>query len=126
MRRTQKVLAFVAIIFGLATVVSGWRVLAGADPGYAAFRPLLIFNTAMGVTYLAAGILILRSVEKGRFAAGAIFVLNLLVLGVAGYLHATEGAPAVESVRAMIFRTGMWLALFLGMVWLGRHSPETR
>lgn len=121
-RLTQRILAFVAAAFGLATVVSGWRVLAGADPGYVVFRPLLIFNTAMGVAYLAAGIIILRSLERGKFAAAAILLINLLVLGFVGYLYAAGAAVAIDSIRAMAFRTGVWLVLFLGLAWLNRGS----
>ena len=125
---TQRVLTFVAAAFGLATVVSGWRVLAGADPGYVVFRPLVIFNTAMGVAYLAAGIITLRSLERGKFAAATIFLLNLLVLGAIGYLYAAGGAVAIDSIRAMTFRTGVWLVLFLGLTWLSRgsHAQGTR
>lgn len=35
------VLAFIAILFGIATIFAGGRVLLGADPGYVVFRPLL-------------------------------------------------------------------------------------
>jgi hypothetical protein len=121
-RLSQRILTFVATAFGLATVVSGSRVLAGADPGYVVFRPLVIFNTAMGVVYLAAGIITLRSLEKGKVAAATIFLLNLLVLGAIGYLYAAGGAVAIESIRAMTFRTGVWLVLFLGLAWLSRGS----
>jgi hypothetical protein len=127
-RLTQRILTFVAAAFGLATVVSGWRVLAGADPGYVVFRPLVIFNTAMGVAYLAAGIIMLRSLERGKFAAATIFLLNLLVLGAIGYLYAAAGAVAIDSIRAMTFRTGVWLVLFLALAWLSRgsHAQGTR
>lgn len=41
--------AVVAILFGLATIWAGLRVLwVGSDPGKVDFRPLLIFNTVMG------------------------------------------------------------------------------
>ena len=43
-------------MFGVATLFAGSRVLLGSDPGYEVFRPLLIYNTAMGAAYLAAGI----------------------------------------------------------------------
>jgi hypothetical protein len=121
-RLTQRILAFVAVAFGLATVVSGWRVLAGADPGYVVFRPLVIFNTTMGVAYLAAGILTIRNLAQARFAAATIFLLNLLVLGAIGYLYSTGSAVAIDSVRAMTFRAGVWLVLFLGLAWLGRRG----
>ena len=118
----QSVLAFVAIAFGLATVFAGVNVLAGADPGYVVFRPLLIFNTAMGVAYVAAGLITLRSLVRGRLAATAIFMLNLIVLAIIGFLFTTGGAVAVDSVRAMTFRAAVWLVLLLGLTWLGRGS----
>ena len=80
MRILQGIVAAVAVLFGVATLFAGGRVLLGSDPGYEVFRPLLIYNTAMGLAYLAAGIAVWRSVNAGRNAAGAIFLLNLLVL----------------------------------------------
>ena len=64
----------------------------------------------------------MRSLGRGRFAAAAIFVLNLLVLGVIGYLYSAGSAVAIDSIRAMTFRTGVWLVLFLGLAWLGQVS----
>jgi len=107
-------------MFGLATVAAGGRVLAGADPGYVVFQPLLIYNTAMGVAYLAAGIIAFGSVRRGRIAAAAIFALNAVVLGSIGYLYAAGGAVAIESLGAMTLRTGVWLVLFLALMWIER------
>jgi hypothetical protein len=90
-------------------------VLAGADPGYVVFRPLLVFNTAMGAAYVAAGIVTWRSVVRGRVAAAAIVLLNLLVLGWIVYLYSAGSAVAADSVRAMVLRTGIWLALVLAL-----------
>lgn len=112
----------VAVVFGLGTVVSGLRVLAGADPGYVVLRPLLLFNTLMGAAYIAAGIVMFRTPRGGAVAAGMIFYLNLLVLGAIGILYATGGAVAVDSVRAMIFRTVVWLVLYLTLLWLHRRG----
>lgn len=110
----RRILAFVAIAFGLLTVAQGGRVLAGADPGYVVFLPLLVFNFAMGFAYVAAGVAALRSAALGRRAAGAIFALNLLVLVAIAVLYAAGAAVAVESLGAMSFRTAVWLGLFLG------------
>jgi hypothetical protein len=109
----QGVLALAAVLFGIATIIAGVRVLAGSDPGYIVFRPLLIYNTAMGIAYIAAGVLIWRSVDRGMYAASAIFVLNFLVLGAVGGLYALGSAVAVESFGAMTLRTVVWLVLFL-------------
>jgi hypothetical protein len=122
MNTTQRLLAIVATLFGMVTVVAGGRVLLGADPGYAVFRPLLAYNTAMGVAYIAAGVLAWFSVRRGTFAAATIFVLNGVVLAIVGYLYAEQGNVAIESVRAMTLRTVVWLVLFLGLLWLSRRE----
>lgn len=49
MRIVRILAAGMAVLFGAATLVAGGRVLLGADPGYEVFRPLLVYNTAMGV-----------------------------------------------------------------------------
>lgn len=121
MRSVQGVLALLAALFGLATIVAGARVLNGLDPGYVVYRPLLIYNTAMGLAYVAAGVVAWRSLDRGRRAAGSIFALNFVVLAMAGYLYAAGSAVALESVHAMAFRTAVWLVLFLGLVWTSRR-----
>ena len=113
---------FAAALFGLATIIAGARVLVGSDPGYIVFRPLLIYNTAMGAAYVAAGIIAWRSLDQGKYAAAKIFVLNFLVLGTIGYLYAAGSAVAIESLRAMILRTVVWLALFLGLAWMSHRN----
>jgi len=118
----QRVLALAAALFGLATIIAGSRVLNGSDPGYIVFRPLLIYNTAMGIAYVAAGVIAWRNLDRGKYAAATIFVLNLLVLGATGYLYAAGSAVAIDSLRAMIFRTVAWLVLFLGMVWMSQRN----
>ncbi len=109
----RQLVAVVAIGFGLLTLVAGGRVLGGSDPGYVVYRPLLIYNTTMGAAYLAAGIITLRSLKRGKLAAAAVFVLNLLVFAFIGYVYVTSDSVAIESIRAMTLRTSVWLVLFL-------------
>ena len=125
MRIVQVVLALVAALFGLVTIIAGARVLVGFHPGYIVFWPLLIYNTAMGVAYMAAGVIAWRNVERGKYAAVAIFVLNLLVLGTIGYLYMAGNSIAIESLRAMTFRTAVWLLLFLGLAWVSRRNARS-
>lgn len=118
------VAAVVAVLFGVVTVFSGSRVLLGADPGYEVFRPLLIYNTVMGLAYIAAGLMIGRHPLRGWYAAGAIFLLNLVALLGIVMVHRGGGGVAVESLRAMTLRTVVWLLLLLLVVWPGRkRSP---
>lgn len=112
MSSLQKALAIVAIVFGIATVVAGGRVLAGGDPGYVVYLPLLVFNTVMGVAYMAAGGMIWRDRARGQGAAGGIVVLNLLALAFIIYQYRAGSAVAVDSLRAMSFRTVVWLLIF--------------
>jgi hypothetical protein len=122
MRILQKALALTALLFGLVTIFAGMRVLFGASPGYSVFWPLLVYNTMMGVGYSLTGIMGWRDIEKGKYAAAIIFVLNLLVLGGIAYLYVAGNVVAHESLLAMILRTVVWLALFLGFAWLIRKK----
>jgi hypothetical protein len=119
-RVMQLLAAAIAVLFGVATLFASGRVLLGSDPGYVVFRPLLIYNTIMGVAYLAAGITIWRSLSVGKYAAGAIFLLNILVLLGIIVVYQSGGAVAVDSLGAMTLRTVVWLVLFLVTSWLGR------
>lgn len=123
--RARILMAAVGIGFGLMTLFAGARVLGGADPGYVVFRPLLLFNTAMGVAYVAAGIAMLRNVVHGKRAAGAIFALNLVALATIAALFASGSAVAGASLGAMTLRTVVWFALFAGMARLaGPKRPR--
>ncbi len=127
-RIIQRVLSLAAALFGLVTIFAGARVPTGSDPGYTVFRPLLIYNTAMGIAYVAAGIIAWRSLDRGKYTAATIFVLNLLVLGAIAYLYAAGSAVAVESLCAMAFRTVVWLLLFLGLAWMSHRNyrPDSK
>ncbi len=114
----QGLTAVVGVLFGIATIFAGGRVLRGFDPGYQVFRPLLIYNTVMGVAYVAAGVTLWRSAHAGHYAAGAIFLLNLLVLVAIVVVYRRGGGVAVDSLRAMTLRTTVWLVLFLSASWL--------
>lgn len=114
----RRILSFIAILFGFVTVIAGTRVLVGANPGYDVFLPLLIYNTVMGVVYVAAGIATSRSPIYGRNIAAAISGLNILVLVMIGYLYAMKSSVAVESISAMTFRTFVWLVLFFWLAWI--------
>jgi protein-S-isoprenylcysteine O-methyltransferase Ste14 len=110
--------------FGLLTVLAGGRVLLGADPGYAAFLPLLVFNTAMGAVYLLAALLLWRSAPRGRRAAGTFALVNLAVLLVI-VVHRTGGGPvAGESMAAMTLRTGVWTGIYLLVRWSMRGASR--
>ena len=116
----QRIMATVAVVFGIVTIIAGSRVLTGTDPGYTVFQPLLVYNTLMGVVYIVGGLMIWRNLRRGKYVAASIFTLNLIVLGGIAYLYFVSDGVAVDSLRAMTLRTVVWLVLLLGSVWLGR------
>lgn len=118
MKITQYILVTVAVLFGLLTIFEGTRVLLGSDPGYIVFLPLLVFNAAMGIVYVTAGVIAWRNIKKGAYMAAAIFALNLIVLTAIFYLYTEGRSIAVDSLRAMSLRTGVWFVLFAGFWWL--------
>lgn len=122
----HRVLALMGGLFGIVTIIAGTRVLAGSDPGHVVYLPLLIFNVVMGITYVCAGIVAWYSLDRGRYAAGLILVLNFLVLLSITLLHQKGGEVAVESVRAMTFRTVFWLVIFAGLWWGYRRFQSDR
>ena len=112
----------IAVLFGLLTIFAGTQVLTGSNPGYIVFRPLLIYNEIMGIVYVAAGITAWYNLKRGMHLAAAIFVLNLIVLAIIFFLYSEGSSIAIDSLRAMSFRTVVWLALFSGFWWLCRSN----
>lgn len=76
----------------------------------------------MGIVYVAAGIIAWRNIKQGMYVAATIFVLNLTMLTAIFFLYTEGNSIAVESLRAMSLRTGVWFALFAGFWWLYRSN----
>jgi hypothetical protein len=111
----RRIIALAAGAFGLVTIVAGTRVLAGADPGYVVFRPLLVFNTVMGFVYTLAAVRIWRDGQRGRLWAQGIALVNLAVLLIITLLYAGGSAIAVDSLAAMTVRTLAWVMAGLAL-----------
>jgi len=125
MKIAQNLIALIALLFGLVTVIAGSNVLLGSDPGYIVFLPLLIYNTMMGFVYVGASILIWRRFRQGMYLALSIFMLNLVVLAGIYFLYTQGDSVAIDSLRAMTLRTVVWLVLSAGLVWLTRRSQHS-
>jgi|TARA_B100000315_G_scaffold241027_1_gene261478 hypothetical protein len=122
MKIIQNALSFIAVLFGLVTIFAGSRVLLGSDPGHVVFLPLLIYNTAMGIVYVSAGIVAFRNTNQGMRVAAVIFVLNIIVLTVIYSQYREGGSIAIDSLKAMSFRTVVWLVLFVGLGWINHRG----
>jgi hypothetical protein len=118
--RARQIVAVIAVLFGLASLAAGGSVLAGRDPGYPVYLPLLVFNTIMGLFYVGAGVLAWRGAPAARTVAAGIVGANALVLAYIVFLYRSGGGAAIDSVRAMVLRTAVWVALLLLLLWASR------
>jgi hypothetical protein len=110
--------AAVAIVFGIATVASGGRVLSGGEAARAvagAVVPwVLWFNFAAGVAYVAAGLgLALRRAWAAPLAL-AIALASAGVLAALGVHVALGGAYEMRTAAAVVLRCVVWS----GLAWL--------
>lgn len=121
-RNARLVVSSIAILFGMVTIFVGTQVFLGVDPGYSVFKPLLMYNLVMGFVYIFAGISVWRNLTRGRIMASFIFVLNAIILAIVIYLYSSSESIAVESVKAMTFRTLIWLCLWFWLWLLWRSS----
>jgi hypothetical protein len=105
------VAAVVAIIFGLATIVSGGRALFGGTDMGAVVPFVLWFNFAAGFAYVLAGAGLWRGAGWARALAVGIALATAAVF--AAFLwRVWQGGPyETRTMGAMILRTGVWIAI---------------
>lgn len=112
--RRLRIVAVLALAFGLATVVSGGRTLFDASVRAAAepVVPFVLgFNFVAGFAYLAAGVLAWLARREAAVLALVIALSTVLVFGALGVHIALGGAFAPRTVVAMTVRTAVWCAI---------------
>lgn len=118
MQKTQKkrrditIVAVLAVLFGLVTILSGGRALFGAPEARAAVGDavpfVLWFNFLAGFAYVVAGVgLLLRWPWAVRLSI-AILVATILVMIAFGVHVLLGGAYEMRTVWAMGLRTIVW------------------
>ena len=101
----------VAVVFGLATVISGGRALFGAVDMGAVVPFVLWFNFVAGFAYLLAGIGLWRSTVWAPALSIVIAAATAVIF--VFFLWHVWGGGAYESrtMAAMILRLGIWVAI---------------
>ncbi|MDP1605693.1 MAG: hypothetical protein Q8L93_03465 [Rhodocyclaceae bacterium] len=107
--------AAIALVFGLATIVSGGKVLFGGEAARAAagnYVPFVVwFNFLAGFAYVAAATGLATGQAWAAHLALAIAVATALVFLVFG-LFVLGGAPfESRTIGAMTLRTALWAGI---------------
>jgi hypothetical protein len=111
--RSLRIVAVVAMAFGVLTVISGGRALfGGADMGHVV--PFVLwFNFVAGFAYVLAGIGLWVAQPWGKALALAILVATAAVFA-AFFVHVARGGGyETRTVGAMIVRMGVWAVIAL-------------
>jgi hypothetical protein len=108
------VLAIVAVLFGLLTIISGGRTLFDAEArqlagNYVAF--VLWFNFLAGFAYVVAGIGLWFWQRWAMWLSFAIAVATLIIFVAFGIQIWTGGSYEMRTVAAMGLRTITWLVI---------------
>lgn len=107
---SQSIIAGVAVVFGLATVISGGRALfGGADMG--AVPVVLWFNFMTGFAYLLAGIGLWRGTAWAPALSIGIATATAMVLAFFLWHVWRGGAYESRTMAAMVLRLGIWVAI---------------
>ncbi|MCM2333197.1 MAG: hypothetical protein NDI82_04535 [Anaeromyxobacteraceae bacterium] len=108
-------MAILAVAFGIATIVSGGRVLFGSDAARAAAGQVvpfvLWFNFLAGFVYVGAGVGIARACRWAVVLSLGIAAATALVFLALGVHILAGGSFEQRTVAAMVLRLGVWIAI---------------
>lgn len=110
--RLLKILAAVAIVFGVLTVFSGGRALFGGIEARAAVGNavdfVLWFNFLAGFAYVLSGFGLWRGRRWAAWAASLLALITALVVGAFAVHVAGGGAYEARTVGALALRLLFW------------------
>lgn len=118
--------AAVALVFGLATIVSGGQVLFGSEAAREAaghYLPFVVwFNLLAGFAYVAAAIGLATKQAWAAHLALVITVATGLVFFYFGLFVLSGARFEMRTVGAMTLRTILWA----GIAWFARRQVGAR
>jgi len=112
-----KIIALIAIAFGLLTLKSGGEVLFIDGAGRAAagnYVPFVLWsNFLLGFLYILAGIGIWMQKRWGAWLAILIALVTLIVFAAFGWHINNGGLFEARTLKAMILRSSVWTVIAL-------------
>ena len=111
MKNRHKIASILALFIGAMSIIAGSKVLLGIDTkSYTVLNWLVIYNVIFGLISIFAAYYIWSKKEISKKII--IFILtshSVLFL----YLYFINQNTASESIKAMLFRTSIWILIFL-------------
>lgn len=113
--RLLVIVAVVGLIFGVATVMSGGKVIFGDDAARTAvgdYIPFIVWsNFLLGFAYIGAALGLLWQARWAAWLALAIVGVTAITFAAFAVHIATGGAFEMRTVAAMSLRLGVWLMI---------------
>lgn len=107
-----KLATIIAFLIGLISVVVGTRVLMGFNtPDYHVLNWLVDYNVVAGLISIAVSILIWKKYWQAFAASLLIAAAHITVLVL--LISTFNEIAASESIKAMIFRSTIWIIIIL-------------
>lgn len=109
MKILKKIAAILALFIGVMSVFAGSKVLLGIDSkDYTVLTWLVSYNVILGVISIITAYLIWKNISKGKNLTLFILIMHFMVFL---YLKFFSANVAMDSIKAMIFRTSIWLLI---------------
>lgn len=111
MKTTQIIAMVLAGAIGIMSMISGSMVLLGLrEVDYTVLNALVVYNVAVGVLSVITAFLIWKNF---MFSRKLIFLILISHASILAYLYFFSETVALESIKAMTFRVGVWLLIFI-------------
>ncbi|MCK5638507.1 MAG: hypothetical protein KAH67_07330 [Flavobacteriaceae bacterium] len=105
----KKIASILALFIGVMSVFAGSKVLLGIDTkDYNILIWLVSYNVIFGVLSIITAYFIWNDISKGKSLTLFILAMHFMVFI---YLNFISSNVASESIKAMIFRTSIWVVI---------------
>jgi len=124
MKNLKNIAAALALFIGLMSVFAGSKVLLGIDAkDYTVLTWLVSYNVLFGIISVFTAYLIWRDKEKNKALIIFILTSHFVVFLVLKYFISNA---ASESIKAMVFRTGIWVLIALLSLVIPRYFNKVK
>lgn len=115
--KLRRIVAGIAIVFGVMTIKAGGSVLFGAEEARVAAGNVvdfvLWFNFLAGFVYITTGLMLWLNRSAALVLAGLLALATALVFVSLGIHIMAGGSYEPRTLAAMTLRLAVWLSIFL-------------